>query len=85
MLKWKVIRWSFQIESINCLYMNSASLSNKIDELRELSNTTNTHLKRISETCLSSQITDQELVKPDMSLSRKDRRTGMRGGLAFYL
>lgn len=45
-----------QNEGINRLYMNTVSLPDKMDELRELSDTNNPHLIGIPETWISSQM-----------------------------
>ncbi|KAH9590121.1 hypothetical protein MS3_00002933 [Schistosoma haematobium] len=73
---------ALQLESINCLYMNAASLPNKMADLRELSNANRVHLIRISE---PSQFSDQELAIPGMSFFRNDRKTGIGGGLVVYI
>ncbi|CAH8461716.1 unnamed protein product, partial [Schistosoma mattheei] len=65
--------------------MNAASLPNKLDELRELSNANKAHLIGISETWISSQFSDQELALPGMTLFRNDRKTGIGGGVAIYI
>lgn len=67
---------AFQSESVNCFYINVASLTNKMDELRKLSNANNAHLKGISETWISYQFTHQELVLLGMSLFRNERKSG---------
>lgn len=61
--------------------MNTASLSNKMDELREPSSTNNTHLIEISEIRIP-QFTDQELAIPRMFWFRSD---GNEGGATMYL
>lgn len=68
----------FQIEIINCLYMNAEGLPNKISELCELSNANNSHRIEISETRIS-QFTDQKLLIPSTSLFRNYRKTGVEG------
>ncbi|VDP41040.1 unnamed protein product [Schistosoma mattheei] len=68
---------AFSFESTNCLYMNARSLPNKMDEMRELSNTNNTQLEGISETWISSQITNHELAILWVSLLRNDRKTAL--------
>ncbi|CAH8633677.1 unnamed protein product [Schistosoma guineensis] len=65
--------------------MNAASLPNKLDELRELSNANKAHLIGISETWISSQFSDHELALPGMSLFRNDRKSGFGGGVAVYI
>lgn len=76
---------AFHSGSINCLFMKTAILLDEIDELRELSNANNAHLTRSSETFIFSQITDQKLTIPSISLFDDSRKTRMRDEVALYL
>lgn len=75
---------AFQIKNTNCLYMNTMSSSNKIDELDELSNSSIAHLIGISG-IWACHIKDLELATPRVPLFRNDRETGVGGGVALYL
>lgn len=72
----------FQTESINSLQMNAMSLSNRMQELRELSNPNYAHLIGISETWISPQLIDQDLAMLVMSLFHNDR-TRMEAGWRY--
>ncbi|KAF4530864.1 hypothetical protein B566_EDAN018898 [Ephemera danica] len=68
-----------------CLYTNALSLKNKLSELLQLVAARKPHVVAIVETWLNPDICDQEIHLLGYTLYRKDRQTGIGGGIMAYI
>ena len=66
---------------LKCLLTNPLSLTNKIPEFHQLTHDTNPHLTCITETWLTSEIPDGELLILGFNLYRTDSSRGRAGGV----
>ena len=69
---------------LKCLPTNTLSLTNKIPEFHQLAHDTNRHLICITETWLTSEIPDGQLLIPGFNLYRTDSSRGRAGGVGVY-
>ena len=65
--------------------MNTRSLYPKIDEIRCIVDKNNFDIFCVSETLLHQYIKDDEIYIPRYNIFRKDRTTGIRGGVCIYV
>ena len=72
----------FSESVLKCLLTNTLSLANKILEFHQLSHDTNPHLICITETWLTSEIPDGEILIPVFNLYRTSRSRA--GGVGVY-
>ncbi|MES9973438.1 MAG: reverse transcriptase domain-containing protein [Candidatus Thiodiazotropha sp.] len=68
-----------------CYYTNCLSLCNKIPELRQLVKENNPSLLALTETWLTSDVLDGEILLPGYHVIRADSQRGRNGGIAIYL
>nr|VZI16801.1 unnamed protein product [Spirometra erinaceieuropaei] len=67
------------------MYTNAQSVLSKLDELRILTHDLHPDVISITETCLSEQIDDRELMLPGFQLFRKDRQNRRGGGIVTFV
>jgi hypothetical protein len=72
------------LEQFHCLYTNVQGLRSKLEELRHMHSHCNYDLIALTETWLSSDVTDAEIKLPGMEVIRNDRANRTGGGVAIY-
>lgn len=82
-----VLKCAFSmVNSLNVCHINARSLLNKIDIFRSIFEGTGVHIIMVSETWLSSDISDTMVRIPGYKVYRNDRRTMTTGGgVALYI
>ena len=76
------------VRGLKIAHLNVNRLVNKLDGVRELMSTYNFDVLKLSETWLSSNISDCEVTIPGYTLVRKDRNGSTKlngGGVLFYI
>ena len=76
--------WKYQTELTVC-YTNARSLLNKRTELGNMIDSGNPDVIIITETWLTSDVTDNEVDLPNFVVHRTDRQTRKGGGVVIYL
>ena len=72
-------------QALKCLSTNCLSLSNKILELRQITQCHNPHILALTETWLTPDVYDGEIAIKGYKLLRSDSGRGRAGGVALYL
>ena len=70
--------------SLQCMLINIQSICNKVAEFQYLIDKHKPDIIGVTESWCDSKITDAEISLPSYSVYRKDRSTGMGGGVLLY-